>query len=209
MYRSHNNGALRMEHAGQEICLSGWVQKVRDKGFMVWVDLRDRYGITQLIFDTERTDASLVEQARSLGREFVIQIKGTVIERVSLVNLFASILRREDDGDYYLVTPSEKWRIKVELHPLLVTDVDQVEEGDQTLLQITLNTGQQLLLGEDYPLSLEPSRAQVAVVALRHGLTALFNRAAWYRLVDLGEEAAGAVVVSSGDYQFRLSTTET
>jgi len=81
MYRSHNNGALRMEHVGQEICLSGWVQKVRDKGFMVWVDLRDRYGITQLIFDTERTDASLVEQARSLGREFVIQIKGTVIER--------------------------------------------------------------------------------------------------------------------------------
>jgi len=81
MYRSHNNGALRMEHVGQEICLSGWVQKVRDKGFMVWVDLRDRYGITQLIFDTERTDADLVEQARSLGREFVIQIKGTVIER--------------------------------------------------------------------------------------------------------------------------------
>ncbi len=81
MYRSHNNGALRMEHVGQEICLSGWVQKVRDKGFMVWVDLRDRYGITQLIFDTERTDANLVEQARSLGREFVIKIKGTVIER--------------------------------------------------------------------------------------------------------------------------------
>ena len=70
-----------MEHVGQEICLSGWVQKVRDKGFMVWVDLRDRYGITQLIFDTERTDANLVEQARSLGREFVIKIKGTVIER--------------------------------------------------------------------------------------------------------------------------------
>jgi len=81
MYRSHNNGALRMEHVGQEICLSGWVQKVRDKGFMVWVDLRDRYGITQLIFDAERTDADMVEQARSLGREFVIQIKGIVIER--------------------------------------------------------------------------------------------------------------------------------
>ncbi len=81
MYRSHNNGALRMKHVGQEICLSGWVQKVRDKGFMVWVDLRDRYGITQLIFDAERTDADMVEQARSLGREFVIQIKGIVIER--------------------------------------------------------------------------------------------------------------------------------
>ena len=81
MYRSHNNGELRLEHEGQEICLSGWVQKVRDKGFMVWVDLRDRYGMTQLIFDAERTDASLVEKARSLGREFVIQIKGKVIER--------------------------------------------------------------------------------------------------------------------------------
>ncbi len=81
MYRSHNNGELRLEHEGQEICLSGWVQKVRDKGFMVWVDLRDRYGITQLIFDAERTDASMVEKARSLGREFVIQVKGKVIER--------------------------------------------------------------------------------------------------------------------------------
>ena len=70
-----------MEHQGQEIILSGWVQKVRDKGFMVWVDLRDRYGITQLIFDAERTDAGMVEKARSLGREFVIQVKGKVIER--------------------------------------------------------------------------------------------------------------------------------
>ncbi len=81
MYRSHNNGELRLEHQGQEIILSGWVQKVRDKGFMVWVDLRDRYGITQLIFDAERTDAVMVEKARSLGREFVIQVKGKVIER--------------------------------------------------------------------------------------------------------------------------------
>jgi aspartyl-tRNA synthetase len=81
MYRSHHNGALRLEDVGQEVCLSGWVQKVRDKGFMVWVDLRDRYGITQLIFDEERTDADTVERARSLGREFVIQVKGKVIER--------------------------------------------------------------------------------------------------------------------------------
>ena len=81
MYRSHNNGELRLEHEGHEISLSGWVQKVRDKGFMVWVDLRDRYGMTQLIFDAERTDATMVEKARSLGREFVIQVKGKVIER--------------------------------------------------------------------------------------------------------------------------------
>lgn len=81
MYRSHNNGELRLDHEGQEVCLSGWVQKVRDKGFMIWVDLRDRYGITQLIFDGERSDVSLVENARTLGREFVIQVKGKVIER--------------------------------------------------------------------------------------------------------------------------------
>ncbi len=81
MYRSHNNGELRLEHVGTEIHLSGWVQKVRDKGFMVWVDLRDRYGITQLIFDGERTDVNLVDSARSLGREFVVNISGKVIER--------------------------------------------------------------------------------------------------------------------------------
>lgn len=81
MYRSHNNGALRLGNKGEEVVLSGWVQKVRDKGFMVWVDLRDRYGVTQLIFDGERTDSEIVEQARDLGREFVIQVKGSVIER--------------------------------------------------------------------------------------------------------------------------------
>jgi len=81
MYRSHNNGELRSGHIGQEVTLSGWVQKVRDKGFMVWVDLRDRYGITQLIFDGQRSDEKLMENARSLGREYVIQVVGKVIER--------------------------------------------------------------------------------------------------------------------------------
>ena len=81
MYRSHTNGELRIENAGQEVTLAGWVQKSRDKGFMIWVDLRDRYGITQLIFDEERTEASVIEKAKTLGREFVIQVTGTVIER--------------------------------------------------------------------------------------------------------------------------------
>ena len=83
MYRSHNNGELRLTNANQEVTLSGWVQKIRDKGFMIWVDIRDRYGITQLIFDEERTDKALFEKAKSLGREFVIQVTGTVIERQS------------------------------------------------------------------------------------------------------------------------------
>ena len=83
MYRSHNNGALRATDINKEVTLAGWVQKSRDKGFMIWVDLRDRYGITQLIFDEERTSSELMEQARALGREFVIQVQGTVIERSS------------------------------------------------------------------------------------------------------------------------------
>jgi aspartyl-tRNA synthetase len=81
MYRSHNCGELNASHINQEVTLAGWVQKSRDKGFMVWVDLRDRYGITQLIFDEQRTDKTVFEKAKSLGREFVIQVKGTVIER--------------------------------------------------------------------------------------------------------------------------------
>ncbi len=83
MYRTHHCGELRHAHIGQEITLSGWVQKSRDKGFMIWVDLRDRYGITQLIFDESRTDKTVMEQAKALGREFVIQISGQVIERES------------------------------------------------------------------------------------------------------------------------------
>ena len=83
MYRSHTNGELNISNVGQEVILSGWVQKIRDKGFMIWVDLRDRYGITQLILDADRTDSAIIEQAKTLGREFVVQVKGTVIERQS------------------------------------------------------------------------------------------------------------------------------
>ena len=83
MYRTHNNGQLRAADINKEVTLSGWVQKTRDKGFMVWVDLRDRYGITQLIFDEERTPKEVMEKATKLGLEFVIQVKGTVIERES------------------------------------------------------------------------------------------------------------------------------
>lgn len=83
MYRTHKNGELRIENIGQEVTLAGWVQKTRDKGFMIWVDLRDRYGITQLIFDEDRTPKEMMEKAKMLGREFVIQVKGEVIERVS------------------------------------------------------------------------------------------------------------------------------
>jgi aspartyl-tRNA synthetase len=83
MYRSHNCGELRASHINTEVTLAGWVQKTRDKGFMIWADIRDRYGLTQLIFDEERSSNELMNQAKTLGREFVIQVKGSVIERTS------------------------------------------------------------------------------------------------------------------------------
>ncbi len=83
MLRTHSCGELRSDHINQEVTLSGWVQRIRDKGALLWVDLRDRYGITQLLFKEEEAPAELIEQVRSLGREFVIQAKGTVIERES------------------------------------------------------------------------------------------------------------------------------
>lgn len=83
MYRTHNCGELRKSDIGKQVTLSGWVQKMRDKGFMIWVDMRDRYGISQLIFDEQRSSKDLLNQAKSLGREFVIQIHGKVIERAS------------------------------------------------------------------------------------------------------------------------------
>ena len=83
MYRSHDCGSLRFENINQNVTLSGWVHKSRNKGFIIWVDLRDRYGITQLIFDEERSPKNVFEKAQNIGREFVIQIKGVVIERES------------------------------------------------------------------------------------------------------------------------------
>ena len=83
MYRSHNCGELNASHINTEVTLAGWVQKSRDKGFMNWVDLRDRYGVTQLLFDESRSNKAVFELAKTLGREFVIQVKGTVIERES------------------------------------------------------------------------------------------------------------------------------
>ena len=82
MYRTHTCGQLRIEQVNSTVTLSGWVQRVRNLGGMTFVDLRDRYGITQLVFNTE-TDAQLCSQANDLGREYVIKIKGKVAERSS------------------------------------------------------------------------------------------------------------------------------
>lgn len=83
MFRTHTCGELRPDHINEEVQLSGWVQKVRDKGALMWIDLRDRYGITQLLFKEEDTPRELLDKVRSLGREYVITARGIVIERES------------------------------------------------------------------------------------------------------------------------------
>ncbi|MEP4533591.1 MAG: aspartate--tRNA ligase [Cyclobacteriaceae bacterium] len=83
MLRSHTCGELRIDHVGKEVALAGWVQRVRDKGGMIWIDIRDKYGITQLIFEEGKTSAEVLDLARHAGREFVISAKGEVVERVS------------------------------------------------------------------------------------------------------------------------------
>ena len=84
MNRTNNCGELSKTNLNQDVKLSGWVNKVREKGFIIWIDLRDRYGITQLVFDKERSSEELFSSAAELGREFVIEIEGTVIERKSI-----------------------------------------------------------------------------------------------------------------------------
>ena len=80
MYRTKTNGELRLANVGEVVTLAGWVQRTRKMGGMTFVDLRDRYGITQIVFNNE-VDADLCEQANHLGREYVIQVVGTVAEQ--------------------------------------------------------------------------------------------------------------------------------
>ena len=83
MLRSHTCGELRLSDKGKKVQLSGWVQKIRDKGKLVWIDIRDRYGITQLIFEEENTSNDVFNTAKKCGREFVIFVEGNVSERSS------------------------------------------------------------------------------------------------------------------------------
>jgi aspartyl-tRNA synthetase len=83
MLRTHTCGELRLADVNKPVTLTGWVQRLRDKGSVLWIDLRDRYGITQLIFEEGKTDVALLAEARSTGREYVLQVEGTVVERLS------------------------------------------------------------------------------------------------------------------------------
>ena len=115
MYKTHHCGELRASHINKKVTLSGWVQKSRDKGFVAWVDLRDRYGITQLVFDTDRTDEKLMELARNLGREYVIQVTGTVIER-------ASKNPNIETGDVEILVESLEVLNQAEIPPFTIED---------------------------------------------------------------------------------------
>ena len=83
MLRTHTCGELRSTDINKEVTLTGWVQRLRDKGSILWIDLRDRYGITQLILEQDKVDSGVMSTARGLGREFVVSVKGVVVERLS------------------------------------------------------------------------------------------------------------------------------
>ncbi len=127
--------------------------------------------------------------------------EGVAIKRAELWQLFAGILRREADGEYYLVTPVEKCRVEVALHPLIITDMQWDESGKTPQLLAILNAGGTFPVGPEFPLKLEERAGGAAYIKLPHGLSALCSRAAWYRLVDLADNDHSIV---SGGAKFFL-----
>ena len=115
MLRSHTCGELRISHVGLKVSLCGWVQKVRDKGKMIWIDLRDRYGVTQLIFEEESTSKEIYNMARDCGREFVLQASGVVSER-SAKN------KNIETGDVEIVVESMQYLNKSKVPPFIIED---------------------------------------------------------------------------------------
>ena len=122
--------------------------------------------------------------------------EGVPIKRAELWQLFAGILRKEADGEFYLVTPVEKCRVEVDLHPLIITDVSSAESSDGPQLAATINAGGCFPISADYPLKPEYKVGGAAYIELPNGLTALCSRPAWYRLVDMADDAHS--VVSQG-----------
>ena len=127
--------------------------------------------------------------------------EGVAIKRAELWQLFAGILRREADGEYYLVTPVEKCRVEVALHPLIITDMQWDGSGKTPQLLAILNAGGTFPVGPEFPFKLEERAGGAAYIELPHGLSALCSRAAWYRLVDLADDDHSIV---SGGAKFFL-----
>lgn len=134
--------------------------------------------------------------------------EGSKIERKALVQLFFSILRCENDGQYYLVTPVEKWRLRVEQAACIAVDMDVLQQGsEQQQIVFTTDTGVKVLLSQAHSLAIESDTTTsepVPLLSLRHGLTAKLSRAVFYRLVDVAEEQHAELRVLSDNYWFSL-----
>ncbi|MFT3931343.1 MAG: DUF1285 domain-containing protein [Spongiibacteraceae bacterium] len=136
--------------------------------------------------------------------------EGTPIKRQPLINLFASIMRREDDGFYYLVTPVEKWRIRVDDTPLLAVDMEVVEPGAQQRVIFRLNTDELVPLDSAIDLRIENADAQPhPILVLDRGLSARLTTALFYRLVDIAVERSGELGIHSHNRWFSLTDRET
>lgn len=122
MLRTHTCGQLRLSEVNQTVTVCGWVQKVRDKGGMIWIDLRDRYGITQLIFEEGKTAADVLAHARTLGREYVIAATGTVQERLAKNEKIAT-------GDIEISVENIEILNPAKLPPFLIED--DTDGGDE------------------------------------------------------------------------------
>ena len=133
--------------------------------------------------------------------------EGDKIERQPLVNLFASILRREEDGEYYLVTPNEKWRLSVEDFPLLIVQMDIVGEAtDAQCIMFTTNVETQIRLDNDHCLVIDTDAKGQPIphINIGNGLSAKLNRAVFYRLVSLAQEINHTWTVQSAGKGFEL-----
>ncbi len=126
MLRTHNNGELRMANVNEVVTLCGWVQRIRDKGGMIWIDLRDRYGITQLMLEEGKTSKESLEIARSLGREYVISATGTVVERLSKNDKIATGDIEIKIADLTVLNPAK-------LPPFLIED--ETDGGDDVRMK--------------------------------------------------------------------------
>lgn len=134
--------------------------------------------------------------------------EGGRIERLPLVKLFASILRRENDGAYYLVTPVEKWRIRVEDTPLLAVDMDVIAESEQRII-FRLNTEELVLLDAAHPLVTGARNGDdFPQLMLDRGLSAKLTTATYYRLVDIAEVRNNEVTVQSAGQHFTIGVID-
>ncbi|XOV93270.1 MAG: aspartate--tRNA ligase [Bacteroidota bacterium] len=115
MLRTHTCGELRITHVGESVTLTGWVQRVRDKGGMLWIDLRDKFGLTQLVFEEGKTSEEVLKQARKAGREFVLSVSGHVAERYAKNDKIPT-------GDIELVVEKLEFLNESKVPPFIIED---------------------------------------------------------------------------------------